>query len=42
VVEAGVGQIEPERVFPVDAGAGVLGGLTVGEILSLLEDRHQG
>jgi hypothetical protein len=42
VVEAGAGQIEAERVFPVDAGAYRLCGLPVGQILRHLEDRHQG
>jgi hypothetical protein len=37
VVEAGVGQIEAERVFPVDAGSDALGGLAVGKALRLLE-----
>ena len=42
VIEPGVGQIEAEGVFPVDPGADRLGGLTVGQILRHLKDRHQG
>ena len=42
MVETGVGQVQAQRVFPVDAGADMLGGLTVRQILRLLEDRHQG
>ena len=41
-VEAGVGQLEPERVLPVDPGAHGVGGLPVAEVLEELEDRDQG
>jgi hypothetical protein len=40
-VKAGVGQLEPERVFPVDAGAHGVGGLAVAEVLQELEHRHK-
>ena len=42
VVETRVGQIKPERVLPVDTGADMLGGLTVGQVLRQLENRDQG
>src|SRR3954463_13649808 len=35
------GQLEPERVLPVDAGAHRVGGLAVAEVLEELEDRDQ-
>ena len=41
-MEAGVGQLEAERVFPVDAGAHRIGGLAVAEVLQELQDRDQG
>ncbi len=40
-VEPRVGQLEPERVLPVDPGAHRVGGLAVAEVLEELEDRHQ-
>ena len=40
-VETGVGQLEPERVFPVDAGAHGIGGLPITEVLQKLEDRYK-
>ena len=41
-VEAGVGQLEPERILPVDPGAHRVGRLPVAEVLEELEDRDQG
>ena len=41
-VEAGVGQLEPKRVLPVDPGAHRVGRLPVAEVLKKLEDRDQG
>ena len=41
-VEAGVGQLEPERILPVDPGAHGVGRLPVAEVLEELEDRDQG
>ena len=41
-VETRVGQLEPERVLPVDAGAHRVGRLPVAEVLKKLEDRDQG
>jgi hypothetical protein len=41
-VEPRVGQLEPERVFPINAGAHGVGGLTVAELFEKLQDRHQG
>ena len=46
-VKAGVGQLEPERVFPVDPGAHGVGSLAVTEVLEELEtviraSRHAG
>jgi hypothetical protein len=41
-VEPRVGQLEPERVLPVDAGPHGVGRLTVAELLEELEHRHQG
>ena len=40
-VEAGIGQVKAERVLPADPGAHRLSGLTAGQILRHLEDRHQ-
>ena len=40
-IEPRVGQFEPERVFPVDPGADGVGGWSVGEVLSELEDGDQ-
>ena len=40
-VEPRIGQLEPERVLPVDAGAHRVGGLAVAEVLEELEDRDQ-
>jgi len=42
VVETGIGQIEAQRVLPIDTGTDALGGLPVGQILRHLKDRHQG
>jgi len=42
VIEAGIGQVKAERIFPVDPGADGLGSLLVGPVLRHLEDRHQG
>ena len=41
-MEAGIGQLEAERVLPVDAGAYGIGGLPITEVLEELEDRDQG
>ena len=41
-MEAGVGQLEPERVLPVDPRAHGVGGLPVAQVLEELEDRDQG
>ena len=41
-VKAGVGQIEPERVFPVNPAAHGIGSLAITEVLEELEDRDQG
>jgi hypothetical protein len=41
-VEAGVGQLEPERVLPVDAGTHGVGGLPVAQVLEELENGDQG
>src|SRR3954463_13246264 len=41
-MKAGVGQIEPERVFPVNPAAHGIGSLTVTEVLEELENRDQG
>jgi hypothetical protein len=40
-VETGVGQLEAEGVFPVDAGAHGVGGLPITEVLQELEHRHK-
>jgi hypothetical protein len=40
-VEAGVGQFKPEQVFPVDAAANGIGGLSVGKSFGELEDQNQ-
>jgi len=40
-VKAGVGELEPEGIFPVDAGAHSLGGLPITEVLQELEHRHK-
>lgn len=40
-VEARVGQLEAERVFPVDAGAHGVGGLPIAEVFEKLQDRDQ-
>ena len=40
-VEAGIRQLEPERVFPVDAGAHRVSRLPVAEMLEELEHRDQ-
>src|SRR3712207_9282950 len=41
-VEPRVGQFEPERVLPVDAGPHGVSRLTVAELLEELEHHHQG
>jgi len=41
VVEAGVGQLEPKQVLPVDAGAHRLRGLPVGQVLAELQQGDQ-
>ena len=41
MVEAGVGQLEPEQVLPVDAGAHRLRGLPVGQVLAELQEGDQ-
>ena len=41
-MEAGVGQLEPERVLPVNPGAHRVGRLPVAEVLKKLKDRDQG
>ena len=41
VVEAGVGQLQPQQVLPVDTPAHRVSGLTVGEVLHMLQHRHQ-
>ena len=41
MVKARIATRQAQRVLPVDPGAHRLGGLTVGEVLRLLEDRHQ-
>ena len=41
-VEAWIRQLEPERVFPVNAGAHGIGGLAVTQMLQKLENSHQG
>jgi hypothetical protein len=41
-VEAGVGQLEPERVLPVDAGTHGVGGLPIAQVLEELENGDQG
>jgi hypothetical protein len=41
-MEARVGQLEAERVLPVDASAYGIGGLPIAEMLEELEDRDQG
>ena len=40
-VKAGVGELEPEGIFPVDAGAHGIGGLPITEVLQELEHRHK-
>ncbi len=40
-VEPRIGQLEPERVLPVDPGAHRIRGLPVAEVLEELEDRDQ-
>ena len=42
VIEAGVGQLQTQRVLPVDASADGVSGLTIGQALDVLEDRDQG
>jgi hypothetical protein len=41
-VEAGISEVEPEEVLPIDPGAGGLGSLPVGEVLAELEDGDEG
>src|SRR5215218_1626824 len=41
IVEAGVGQLQPEQVLPVDAGAHRLRGLPVGQVLPELQQGDQ-
>ena len=41
VVEAGVGQLQPEQVLPVDPRPHRLGGLPVGQVLAELQDGDQ-
>jgi hypothetical protein len=40
-VEAGIGQLQPEDVLPVDPGAHRLGGPSVGEVLAELQQGDQ-
>jgi hypothetical protein len=40
-VEAGIGQLEPERVFPIDASTHCVGRLPVAEMLEELEHRDE-
>ena len=40
-VKAGIGQLEPERVFPIDAGAHRVGRPPVAEMLEELEHRDK-
>ena len=40
-MKARVGQLEPERVLPVDAGAHGVGSLPITEVLQELEHRHK-
>ena len=42
VIEAGIGQLQPQGVLPVDAAADGVGGLAIGEPLDVLEDGGQG
>ena len=41
VVEARVGQLEPEQVLPADPGPHRLGGLPVGQVLAELQESDQ-
>ena len=41
MVEAGVGQLEPEQVLPVDPRPHRLGGLPVGQVLAELQEGDQ-
>jgi len=41
-VEARVRQLETQEILPVDTGADRLGGLTIGQVLAPLHERHEG
>ena len=41
-IESGIGQLQTERVLPVDAGADRVGGLPVAEVLKELHQGHRG
>ena len=42
MIEAGIGQRQTQRAFPVDPPAHGIGGLTVGQTLDVLQHRRQG
>ena len=42
VIEAGIGQFQPQGVLPVDAATDGVGGLAIGEALDVLEHGDQG